>query len=224
MISLDFEVEQFKKEMNNLVSYTEGFLQGIERGKRKMMENFASEVKQALKEFIDASARVNPSALHHIYEWHQAGSPDARLFDLECNVTQGGISVYGTFNQSKSIKEGSKTPFYNKAEVMENGIPVTISPTYSSVLVFDDNGQRVFTRKPITIENPGGKATQGSFERVFDQFFNQYFTQAFLLQSKVMQHLSVPDEYAKNLAKGKKSGRAAGIAAGYRWVTQAGVK
>jgi hypothetical protein len=224
VITLDFQIEQFKKEMNNIVAYSEGFMQGIERGKEKMMSNFASEVKEALKEFIDASARVNPSALHHVYEWNEAGSPKARLFDLDCVIKNNGISVSGTFTQSKSIKEGSKVPFYNKAYVMENGIPVTISPTYSSVLVFDDNGQQVFTRKPITIDNPGGRDTKGSFERVFEQFFNQYFTQAFLLQSKVMQHLSVPDEYAKNLVKGKRSGRAAGIAAGYRWVAQAGVK
>jgi|SRR6056300_627468 hypothetical protein len=224
MIKLDFEVEQFRKEMNNIVAYSEGFMQGIERGKQKMMSNFANEVKAALKEFIDASARVNPSALHHMYEWHQTGSPDARLFDIECQVTQGGISMYGTFTQSKSVKEGSKVPFYNKAEVMENGIPVIISPVYSSVLVFDDNGEKVFTRKPVRIENPGGKETQGSFEKVFDQFFDRYFTQAFLQTSKIMQHLSVPDEYYKNWSKAKKSGRAAGIAAGYRWVTQAGVK
>jgi hypothetical protein len=74
MIKLDFEVEQFRKEMNNIVAYSEGFMQGIERGKQKMMSNFANEVKAALKEFIDASARVNPSALHHMYEWHQTGS------------------------------------------------------------------------------------------------------------------------------------------------------
>jgi hypothetical protein len=125
---------------------------------------------------------------------------------------------------SKSVKEGSKVPFYNKAEVMENGIPVIISPVYSSVLVFDDNGEKGFTRKPVRIENPGGKEAQGSFEKVFDQFFDRYFTQAFLQTSKIMQHLSVPDEYYKNWSKAKKSGRAAGIAAGYRWVTQAGVK
>jgi len=224
VIALKIDQASFRKDMDNIVNYSLGFFEGVERGKPEMMKIFSLEIKEALKEFIDASARVNPESLHHIYEWHRTGSPDARLFDLECTISKGGISVEGTFTQSTSIREGSKTPFYNKAEIMENGIPVKISPVYAKVLAFDDNGEQVFTRGPVTVENPGGKSTQGSFERVFDQFFNQYFTQAFLLSSKIMQHLSVPSEYSKSLAKGKKTGRSAGIAAGYRWVTMSGVR
>lgn len=224
MIKLKIDDSSFKKDVNNILSYSFGFLEGIERGKPEAMSNFASEVKEALKDFIDASARVTPDALHHMYEWHRTGSPDARLFDIDCAVSKGGISFEGTFSQSTSIREGSKVPFYNKAEIMEKGIPVKISPVYATALSFNDNGEQVFTRKPITVENPGGRATYGSFEKVFDQFFNQYFTQAFILSSKVLQHLSVPTEFAKNLNKGKRSGRAAGIAAGYRWLARAGVK
>lgn len=224
MINLKIDDDIFRKQMNNIIDYSIGFLDGIERGKSQMMTNFAEEVKESLKDFIDASARVNPDSLHHIYEWHMTGSPAARLFDLECNVTSGGISVYGTFSQSQSIKEGSKTPFYNKAEVMENGIPVRISPVFAEVLAFDDNGETVFTKKQVVVDNPGGKETYGSFERVFNQFFNQYFSQAFLLSSKIMQHLSIPDEFSRNFEKGKRIGRSAGIAAGYRWVTRAGDK
>lgn len=222
MIKVRFKADAFRKDMDNIVDYSLGFLEGVERGKPGMMDKFSLEIKEAMKEFIDASARVNPRALHHIYEWNQTGSPDARLYNLNCEIRKGGISVYGTFSQSTSIKEGSKTPFYNKAEVMENGIPVKISPVNATVLAFDDNGEQVFTRGSVTVENPGGRETYGSFEKVFDQFFTQYFTQAFILSSRIMNHLSVPQEYVNSLSKSKTGGRAAGIAAGYRWVTMAG--
>lgn len=224
MIKVTADVATLKRDLDNIVNYSLGFLDGIERGKPKLMESFAGEIKETLKEFIDASARVNPSALHHMYEWHQVGSPDARLFDIQCKITSGGISIGSTFRQSQSIREGSKVPFYNKAEIMENGIPVRITPVASQALVFDSNGETVFTRKEVLVDSPGGRETRGSFEQAFDQFFNQYFTQAFLLNSKIMYHLSVPDEFARSLGKGKKGGRAAGIAAGYRWITRAGDK
>lgn len=224
MIKVKADVATLKRDLDNIIDYSLGFLDGIERGKPKLMNSFASEIKESLKEFIDSSARVNPAALHHIYEWHQIGSPDARLFDIDCKVTRGGISIGSTFSQSQSIKEGSKVPFYNKAEIMENGIPVRITPVSSGALVFDNNGETVFTKKEVTVETPGGRETQGSFEKVFDQFFSQYFTQGFLLSSGIMYHLSVPDEFAKSLGKATKGGKAAGIAAGYRWITRAGEK
>lgn len=212
----------FNKEMNNIVDYAIGFLDGTKAGKVAMMQNFSTEIKEFLAEFIDSNARVNPDALHHVYEWYQTGSPGSRLFELDCNVSDGGISVYGTFTQSQSIQNGSKVPFYNKAEIMENGIPVKISPVNSTVLAFNDNGEQVFTRQPVTVDNPGGRETNGAFERVFTQFFNQYFTQAFLMQSKVMQHLSMPKEFTKNFAKAKRTGRSAGFVAGYQWMARAG--
>jgi len=74
--------------------------------------------------------------LHHVYEWYQTGSPAARLFDINYISNQIGLSFNSTFRQSVSIKSGSKVPFYNKAQIIENGIPVTIRPVSSEVLSF----------------------------------------------------------------------------------------
>lgn len=215
---------QFMKDMNNIIEYSIGFMEGINRGKETMMNTFAGEIKYALKEFIDSSARVSPDSLHHIYEWYQTGSPASRLFDIDCTVSGGGISFYGKFSQSQSIQNGSKTPFYNKAEVMENGIPVKISPITSQALVFDDNGQTVFTKKEVVVTNPGGDGVQGSFGRIFDQFFNQYFSQAFILSSGVLQDLKSISDFAQNLNRGKRFGRSAGLDAGQTWISRAGNK
>jgi hypothetical protein len=208
----------FKKEMNNIMNYSLGFLDGVQKGKNQLMHIIGKESIEVLKEFIDANARVNPEALHHVYEWYMTGSPDARLFDLQYTVSGLGLSFKSTFSQSTSIKNGSTVPFYDKARIMENGIPVTIKPVRSPVLVFEDNGETVFTKNPVSVANPGGGAVNGSFERTFDMFFEQYFTQSFLKASGMLDYLSNPIAYKKNLEKGKRGGRAVGVTTGYRWI------
>lgn len=222
MIRLRTNTQQFMKDMSNIVGYAEGFLQGVEQSKPVISENLGAEVLAALKEYIDANARVSPMTLHHVYEWYQTGSPAARLFDIKYSVNGSGLSFNSTFRQSVSVKEGSKTPFYNKAEIMERGIPVRIAPVASEVLVFEDNGEKVFTRKPVTVSDPGGQAVQGSYERVFDSFFNQYFSQSFIRHSGVLNHLKDAKPFAYNFNKAKRGGKSAGISVGIRWASQGG--
>jgi len=213
----------FKKDMNNIINYSIGFLEGIQQGKMAFLKTLGVEVIETLKAYVDASARMNPEALHHVYEWYRVGSPESRLYDINYTVSGLGLSLMSTFKQSTSIKQGSNVPFYNKAFIIENGIPVTIKPTRAEVLVFEVDGEEVFSRSPITISNPGGTAAQGGFEKVFDSFFNKYFTQAFLRSSGIAQYLEKPMVYKKNLQAGKKGGRSVGTKVGYRWIANAGV-
>lgn len=219
---LKINATDFNKDMNNLIKYTEGFIEGALRGKPVAMAKIGAGVVEALKQFIDANARVNPEALHHVYEWYQAGSPEARLFDITYIPTGMGLSIEATFRQSTVVKSG-ETPFYDKARIMEQGIPVTIRPKRANVLAFDVDGEQVFTRGPITVSQPGGPEVMGSFEQVFDLFINQYFTQAFLASSGILDHLSNPSDYKTHLRKGMQVGKAAGITAGYRWMSSVGV-
>jgi hypothetical protein len=220
MINVKFNSKQFAKDMKNIVEYSSGFIEGAHKGKRAMLENVGQEVLQGLKQFIDTNARVNPSALHHVYEWYQTGSPDARLFDINYVATQMGLSFNSTFRQSTSIKSGSKVPFYNKAQIMENGIPVTIRPVAAQALAFNDNGKMVFTKTPVTVTAPGGESASGSYGRVFDQFFSQYFSQSFLQSTGILNHLNNPEPFKSNLNRGKSGGRSAGISVGYNWITR----
>lgn len=224
MIRVKFDSsQQFLREMTNIVGYAEGFVDGAKKGQNAMLENLGKEVIAELKNFIDINARVNPTMMHHVYEWYQTGSPAARLFDIEYNVLgAGGLSFDSNFRQSRTVARGSKTPFYDKARIMENGIPVTIRPKTSSVLAFEDNGETVFTKKPITVPDPGGPLVQGQYESVFNSFFNQYFSQSFLRDSKVLQGLEIPRSFVSNFRKSKAGGRSAGIAAGYEWMAKSG--
>jgi hypothetical protein len=217
-----FNTRQFKKDMNNIVDYSMGFLEGVQSGKKAMLDLLGRETIQLLKEYIDSNARVNPEALQHVYEWYQSGMADGRLFDVEYTVSNLGLSVRSTFRQSTTIKDGSRTPFYDKARIMENGIPVVIKPKFVEVLSFDINGEQIFTRTPVKVKNPGGDV-QGNYEQVFDSFFSRYFTQAFLRTSGIAQYLENPTVYKKNMSAGKRGGRAIGVSTGYRWIANAGV-
>ena len=218
-----FNSMQFKKDMSNIVDYSVGFLEGIHRGKTVFLKTLGLETVELMKEFIDSNARVNPEMLHHIYEWHQTGSPSARLYDISYTTSQLGLSFKSSFSQSTSIKNGSRTPFYDKARIMEEGIPVTIRPRLAQVLAFEDNGEMVFTKNEVRIDNPGGTAVEGGFEKVFDMFFNRYFSRAFLRVSGVAKYLENPIVYKKDMAAGKRMGRSKGISTGYRWIANAGV-
>lgn len=222
MISYQISQKIFMKDMKNVIGYSLGFIQGVESGKPAFFAKVGVAAMEMLNGYIDSNARIDPESLHHIYEWHRVGNPNARLFDIDYIITGAGISLNGTLRQSKTIKSGSTVPFYNKAKIMEQGIPVRISPINSRVLRFNDNGQEVFSAGPIDVQNPGGNYVEGSFQRIVESFFQNYFTQAFLNSSGFGAMLSKAKDFDTNFAKAKKGGRSLGIITGKTWISKAG--
>ncbi len=165
-LKVDLDTKSFVNSLNNLTQYSIGFLNGVEAASPIIMDNLGKEVIESLKDFIDTNARVSPETLHHVYEWYQTGSPEARLFDIDYLVVgKSGLSFNYTFSQSSSYSKNSTVPFYDKAEIMERGTPVTIRPKQASVLSFNVDGEQIFTKKPVVVENPGGSNVEGGFER-----------------------------------------------------------
>lgn len=210
-----------EKKIKNITNYSLGFLDGVQSGKNIFLKHLGENTIFVLKQYIDAEARSNPKALHHIYEWYKTGSPDARLYDFHYTVSSIGLSFKSNFRQSKTLSHDSSEPFYDKAQVMEDGIPVTIAPKKSDVLAFNIGGEMVFTKKPITIDNPGGDFTQGSFEKIVDQFFNVYFRQSFLRSSGLYSYIKKPTLYKKNFYAGSRSGKDIGVSTGFKWIANA---
>jgi hypothetical protein len=221
-MKVNLDSKAMQKSLQNIVSYSFGFIDGVKSGKRIMLNNVGSGVIEALAQYIDAVARSDENAMHHVYEWHKVGSPEARLFNIAYTVNNSGLSVNSSFTQSNTIQDNSKEPFYNKARIMEYGIPVTISPR-KKVLVFEDAGDTVFVSRPITVNNPGGTQVEGSYQTIFDVFFSNYFTQAFLKSSGLFDYISKPVIYKKNVAAGAKGGRSVGNRVGYTWIANATV-
>ena len=211
----------FDKQMNNIVQYAFGFLDGAQKGKIVFLKNLGTGTIDAMANYVDVSARGNPAALQHVYEWYQSGSPSARLFDITYTVSNLGLSINSKFKQSKTIKKDSNVPFYNKAKIMEDGIPVTIKPTKSSTLVFDENKQTIFTKKSVVVSNPGGSQARGSFEKIMDEFILRYFKQSFLRASGIYDYIKKPTIFKKNINSGSKLGKSKGVDTGFKWIANA---
>lgn len=221
-ISLD--ARSLEKQLFNIVDYSLGFIDGANKGKKIFLDNLGKNVIFVLGQYIDSQARSNRLALHHVYEWYQTGSPQARLFDLTYTVSNLGLSINSTFRQSQSVSRDGTEPFYNKAKIMESGTPVTITPRPGGALRFTDGGNEIFTKNPVVVRNPGGDEVVGSFEKTFDEFMMFYFTQAFLRASGILDYLKKPTIYKTNFAAGSKSGKSKGVSTGFKWITNAKIE
>lgn len=211
----------FDKQMNNIVQYAFGFLDGAKKGKTQFLKNLGAGTIEAMARYVDVSAKGNPAALQHVYEWYQVGSPSGRLFNINYTVNNLGLSINSTFTQSRTVKKDSNVPFYNKAKIMEEGIPVTIKPTRSPVLVFNEGGETVFTKKSIVVSNPGGSQARGSFEKTIDEFILKYFKQSFLRASGIYEYIKKPTIFKKNIKTGSRMGRSKGVDTGFKWIANA---
>lgn len=136
------------------------------------------QIEQDFGQYIDAKARTSPRSMHHVYEWQRVGDKEARLFKLN-KISEGVMSFQINYNllPSKSMvptKKGKhRHVFVSKAEIMEQGKPVVISPRSAERLVFDVNGYTVFMPKgkSVTVQKPGGAATKNSFLSAYKYFF-----------------------------------------------------
>jgi hypothetical protein len=211
----------FNKTMNNVIKYSYGFLDGIDKGKPIFLSNLGKGVILALGKYIDVNAKANPKALHHVYEWYRTGSPSARLFDIQYVVGKNGLSLFSNFRQSKTVSADATEPFYNKAQIMELGKTVVIKPKGGGALRFESGGETVYTKKPVAVRNPGGNEVRGSYEEVFDEFMLRYFKQSFIRSSGLYDYIEKPTLYKKNISAGAKMGRQKGISTGFAWIANA---
>ena len=203
--------------MNNIVNYSMGFIDGVQKGKTEFLKALGQATITSMGQYVDAQARSNPAALHHIYEWNKTGSPNARLFDLDYTISNLGLSVRGTFTQSETLKKGSTVPFYDKAKIMENGVPVTIRPK-KRVLAFTIDNEEIFTSNDVTVTDPGGTEVQGSFSKTIDEFMLFYFKQSFLRASGIYNYIQNPTVFKKDIKQGSRLGKNKGIQTGFRWI------
>jgi len=139
-----------------------------------------AQIDKDFGEYIDALARSKPKSLHHVYEWRKVGSKTARLFDLNL-LSQEGLSfkIGYKFKPSKSLVPASNQSkrrhvFANKAQIMESGTPLVISPRSAQRLVFEVDGETVFMPKgkSVTVRRPGGTAATNQFNLAHGRFFS----------------------------------------------------
>lgn len=221
MPALYIDTSEVNRKLMNINAYTNGFMAGVHQGLPILLAKIGASVVEAVGLFIDTMAAGNPAALHHIYEWGSVGG--ARLFEYNYAVGGNTVVFNGHTTQSGSIAPTADRPFYNKADVMETGQGVNITP-HGNVLVFDGGGGTVFTPNTVHVSNPGGSAVVGSFQRTHDLFFSQYLTQAFLHSSGLLAALATPTAYAAFFAAGANGGGyGTGVQAGIQYISGAPV-
>lgn len=137
-----------------------------------------SQIQKDFGEYIDAQARINPSTLHHVYEWKKTGNKTSRLFALEIRESIGLSFRLGySFKDSKSMVPTnygkSRHVFKNKAAVMEAGDPVVIRPRAAERLVFeiDERVIRMPKGAAVTVKKPGGGKATNRFQIAYARFF-----------------------------------------------------
>jgi hypothetical protein len=218
---VSLNTRNFQKTMNNIVDYSYGFIDGVNKGKKIFLDRLGKQVVEAIGQYIDINAKANPKALHHIYEWYRVGSPDARLFDIDYVVNKNGLTLFSNFRQSQTVSADSTEPFYNKAQIMELGKTVVIKPRSGGVLRFESGGEPVYTKRNVVVRNPGGNDVQGSFEETFNEFMLRYFKQSFIRSSGLYDYIKKPTLYKKNIRAGAKAGRSKGVSTGFTWIANA---
>lgn len=137
-----------------------------------------NSIEKEFGEYVDAKARIEPSSLHHVYEWKRVGDPQARLFKLVVRDPVGlSFKIGYDFKISKTAVpsnfDGSRHVFRLKASVMEEGRPLVIAPKKAERLVFEIRGSTVFMPKgkSVTIRSAGGGKTTSRFQIAHAQFF-----------------------------------------------------
>ena len=224
MYKIKFDSKQAMKVLNNVVEYSEGFLQETKARQSYVASKLASTSIAAFYDYLDGLARTNPAMLHHVYEWGQVGDPQARLFELKKSIkTNDKVFINADFKQSTSIQDNSNEPFYDKANIMEDGIPVTVNEVNAKALFFEIDGQEFFRLGPIVIENPGGEQVRGSFLRAFEEFYNVYFDNVYLRAIRFYDHFRQSKEYENNFSSAVKGSgaKSAGKKSALTWILNA---
>jgi hypothetical protein len=136
--------------------------------KMRIQEYGLRHISKYFESYVDHLARVNPTKYHHVYEPGQSGNPKARLFKSSVTSDKNKAVLQYTFLPSRIPGESGQV-FKSKAFIMESGTPVTITPKRAKSLVFEVDGELVFSKQSY-VANPGGVAVQNSFTETFNLF------------------------------------------------------
>ncbi len=156
-------------------------------------------------EYMSVVSAAQPSRLHHVYEWGQVGDPTAKLW--EDKLIGGGNNRTATFTwkASKQIvpvrddfrEKGVKAihVFVWKAPVMEYGKDIVIRPKRGKFIAYftgptdpETKYKMQVTSNPITVTDPGGKLTKGSFTREYVSWWSGAGAQA-VFENKIRRVL-----------------------------------
>ena len=167
-----FNTGKFSEKVMAIASYDGTIISDLylnPTNKEKINRGSAFVIKNYFNEYMDLKARQNTQAYHHVYEFNKTGERNSRLFKATVSSTVDGAVLSFNFTQAKNPnKQGH--PFPNKAEVMENGETIIITPKRGKYLKYSLEDGRFVTSTKSIVRNPGGDDVKGSFETAFRDF------------------------------------------------------
>jgi len=104
MIKLKIDTKDFTKTVNNVIQYSNGFIDETKASKNKIAEKMGKTSINAFYDYLDSLARMHPGMLHHVYEWGEVGNPMERLYELNLKMGNGTVAVNAEFLESISIQ------------------------------------------------------------------------------------------------------------------------
>lgn len=211
MVSARIDAKDAMKVLNNVVEYSDGFIKQSKASESTVTKRLANISISGFYEYLDQLARVNPGMLHHVYEWGRVGDPNSRLFELKAALSKNNALITSDFLTSEVPSNTSNEPFYEKARVMEEGIPIVIEEVQAQALFFEVDGIEYFRTGPIVIENPGGPEVRGSFVQQFEEFYNVYLDKVYLSAIRFYQYFMDAKEYEVNFNGAMRSNNANAI-------------
>lgn len=221
-IKMKVHTKELDTLMRNVVDYTDGFLKETTAQKKTIASKIGKASIDEFYRYLDSLASTNREMLHHVYEWGQVGNPTQRLFELKMNLKANSAEIISNFLESTSSPDSSDHVFWNKAEIMEEGIPVVINEIEAQALFFEVDGQEFFRMGPIVIQNPGGEEVRGQFVAQFEEFYNNYLEAVYLRSIKFYDHFKNPKAYYEGFRSGSKGGgKGAGRISALKWVLSA---
>ena len=222
MITARIKGDNVIKMLKNSVEYTGSFASELKKNQDILNKKVGEESIDAFYDYLDGLARSHPGMLHHVYEWGNIGNPTERLFELTMTSNRTSAVIDAQFLESRVPSPTSTEPFYDKAEIMEDGRTITINQVEADVLFFEIDGEEFFRSGPIIIANPGGEATRGSFLQAFDEFYGSYFTEVHLKAIRFYQYFANPKVFEKYFASATKGGASSkGRKAALSWIMNA---
>lgn len=209
-MNIKIKLDDFNTKMHGLTDYADGFITTLIEGENKIAESVAEVAQESAYLYIDSMARVYPERLHHVYEWGRSGDSNLRLFTLSLNsIAKNKYQITSTFLDSNIPTPNSNQIFKNKALVMEVGKPITIKPKTSKVLVFEVDGETIFTPNEVRIPNPGGDVS-GEFANAM-QSFQTYFKSTFITSSLGLKIKKIGLMFKPGRRPSRSAGKAAAL-------------
>jgi hypothetical protein len=171
-----FNTGMFAEKVFALATYDSTLLERTynkPKNKRRISRGAALLVKNYFDVYMDSLARKSVKSFHHIYEFDKTGDKGARLFKGAVTDAPNGAVLSYKLTLAKSPNRNGYD-FPNKAEVMEDGNPITIFPKNKQYLKYELKGLNgksegwVMSKKSYVV-NPGGEVG-GNFGREVAHF------------------------------------------------------